>query len=73
MLNVFPNAITRPPLNQKEWKQINYAFVTKTTSQLRISALFILSFAGIGREVKSFLIKSQAEVAPGDAQKVSHV
>lgn len=67
MLNALPNAITRPPLNQKEWKQMNYTFVSKTTSQLSISALSSLSFAGIGREVKSFLIKFLADVAPGDA------
>lgn len=65
---MLPNAITRPPLNQKQWKQMNYTFVTKTTSQLRVSPLYFFSFIGVGREkVKSFLIKFQADVALGDA------
>ncbi len=48
---------------------MNYTFVTKTTSQLRISPLYLFfSFIGVGREkVKSFLIKFQADVALGDA------
>lgn len=75
-LNVLPNAITRPPLNQKQWKQMNYTFVTKTTSQLRISPLyFFLSLSlspsqaqgGKKKKVESFLIKFQADVALGDA------
>lgn len=65
---MLPNAITRPPLNQKQWKQMNYTFVTKTTSQLRVSFLyFFLSFIGGREKVKSFLIKFQADVALGDA------
>lgn len=73
---MLPNAITRPPLNQKQWKQMNYTFVTKTTSQLPVSPLyfFFFPFIGVEREkVKSFLIKFQADLALGDAWKVSHV
>lgn len=57
-------------LNQKQWKQMNYTFVTKTTSQLHVSHLyflFFISFIGVEREVKSFLIQFQADVALGDA------
>lgn len=67
---MLPNAITRPPLNQKQWKQMNYTFVTKTTSQLRVSSLYFIFFffhRRRERKVKSFLIKFQADVALGDA------
>lgn len=67
---MLPNAITRPPLNQKQWKQMNYTFVTKTTTQLCVSPFYFyfFSFIGVEREkVKSFLIQFQADVALGDA------
>lgn len=55
---------------------MNYTFVTKNTSQRHVSPpyLFISPFKDMGREkVKSFLIQFQADVALGDAWKVSHV
>lgn len=65
-----PNAITRPPLNHKQWLQMNYTFVTKATSQLCVSHPYFSFFQRLPekeRKVKLFLIQFQANVALGDA------